>query len=268
MPLTNSPALQDYFGEVSLGNVPGHSAVNKFGYAPAGAQTTATDVWDRANATPTQPVWLAPTAANKHTIKSSSAADVSGSTGTTSVTVWYLPDWDTAEASETVTGDINTGVEMNNTAVIINRMKANAQSTTTSPGVNAGTITATAAAPSATTISAVILPENGQTEMAIYGVPSTQKALLYSWHGKLDKASGAAGSVDFVLRLNENPNVQTVAFVRKDDLSVQSTGDNSDSNEHRPPPQFPGPCIIKVQALASANDLDVKAGFDLVLVEN
>ena len=266
MGYANKRALADFFGEIALGNIANRKSVNKFGAAPTGVQTTATDIWDRADATPTQSIWLAPTAARIHTIASTSAEDDTGQTGIDTVIVYYLPDWDTAEASETVTGDINTGIAMNNAAVIIHRMKVVPQATTTGTGGNIGTITATAATDA--TITAAILPGNGQTEMAIYGVPSTQDALLYRWSAQIDKSSGTVGSIDFQLRVNENPNVQTLAFLRKDDISVQSTGTSSRERNYTAPTKFSGPFIMKVQGNGSANDLDAEAEFDLVLVNN
>ena len=258
----------DYFLEVSKGNIPGHTAVGKFGEAPSGIQTSPTDIWSRADTTPTQQIWLAPTAANTHTIKSDSAADVSGGTGTTSVTVFYLPDWDTAEASVTVTGDINTGVSMGVSCVMINRMVALPQSTSTGPGPNKGTITATAAAPSATTITSAILPEEGQTEQAIYGFPSGYKVYIDRWSGGIDKSTGAAASADFQIRFNPNPDVQTLAFIRKRDSSVQSTGTSKFENRYKHDNQLTGPGIVKIQAIASAADVDGYSEFDLILVKD
>ncbi len=258
----------DFSLEVAKGNIAGHTSINKFGAAPSGLQTTATDVWVYANAATTQSIWLAPTAANTHTISSDSASDVSGGTGTTSVTVYYLPDWDTAETSVTVTGDINAGVSMEVDCVMINRMVALPQSTTTAPGPNKGTIIATAAAPSATTITAVILPGDGQTEQAIFGFPSTQTAYMTRWAVGIDKNIGGVATADFQIRFNPNPDVQTVAFQRKQDVSVQSTGTNSIEKVYSGRPKFDGPGIIKVQGIASANDLDAHADFDLILVED
>ena len=100
---------KDNFGDSSLdaaaGNIDGVSTVNKYGVAIAGIQTSATDIWDRADLTPTQQIWLAPTAARIHTIASTSVNDTTGGTGANSVIISYLSDWDTAETTETVTGD-------------------------------------------------------------------------------------------------------------------------------------------------------------------
>ena len=263
--MTNRSYL-NYHEEVALGNNQHKFPIYKFGAAPSGIQTTATDIWARANATPTQSIWLAPTAARIHTISSDSASDVSTGTGTTSVTVYYLPDWDSRETSETVTGDIDTGVAMTNSAVTINRMIANPQATTTAVGVNAGTIIATAA--SDATISAVILPNEGQTQQAILGFPSIQTLLLYDWVVGIDKATGAVASADFQLRFNADPETAILSFRRIGDLSAQSTGSNGVSESFRIPRALAGPGILKVQGIASANDLDGEASFTGVLVDN
>jgi hypothetical protein len=259
-------ALNDYFGEVALGNIAGRKSVNKFGAAPSGVQILETDIWDRADAAVTQRVWLAPTAARIHTIASTSAQDDVGGTGVSTVDVYYLPDWDTAEAVERVSGNLNGGIAMTNAAVIIHRIECVPQATTTA-GVNAGTITATAAAPD-NTITAAVLPGNGQTEMAIYGIPSIQSLLVYNWMGQVDKSQGATSTIDFLLRVNPNPNVQTLAFLRKDDITVQSTGTSSNQKDKKPPICIAGPAIIKVTGQGSVNDLDAEASFDLIVADN
>ena len=60
---------------IAVGNVSGVSCAHIYGHAPIGVQTTTTDIWDLANDTPTQSVWLAPTAARTHAVVSGSAND-------------------------------------------------------------------------------------------------------------------------------------------------------------------------------------------------
>jgi len=258
--------LLHYFSELAMGNIAGRTKVNKFGAAPLGVQTTDTDIWDRADATPTQSIWIAPTQARVHAVVSSSSDDIDGGLGAYSVIVYGLTDWGTAEVNETVTMSGATPINTINSYVIIHRMKCVGGANTTNIGVNAGTITATAAVDG--TVTAVILPGNGQTEMAIYGVPSVQTALLYRWSAQIDQASAQARTVDFQVRVNENPDVQLSGFLRKDDISVQSNGTSSRERNFTIPPKFPGPCIIKISATGSANDLDAEAEFDLELVTN
>jgi len=251
---------------IARGLVPGITRINKFGAAPMGIQTTATDIWSRADATPTQQIWLAPTAARIHAIVSSSVADAAGGTGAASVVLFGLKTWDSPESSETVTLTGTTPVNTANSYVIIHRMRAIAQASTTGVGVNVGTITATAATDN--TVTAVILAGDGQTEMAIYGIPSGYTFYLKRWGCAIDRTGGAATTCDFELRVNESPNIQTVGFVRKDDISLISTGTSGKERVYDIPPSFPGPCIIKVQAIASAADTDGKSGFDGYIVAN
>lgn len=255
----------DFFIEAARGRIAGVTTINKFGLAPSGVQTTATDIWGRADATPTQQIWLAPTAARVHAIVSTSASD-DGSpagVGARTVKVYGLTSWSTAETSETVTLDGTTPVNTANSYVIIHRMKV---LTSGGTSINVGTISATAATDS--TVTAIILPGNGQTEMAIYGIPSIQSAFLLRWSAAVDQSGGATATVDFRLLVNENPDVQTVNFLRKDDMAVQSTGSSNCDRNYGSPPKYAGPCIIKVQAIGSAADIDAKSGFDLLLINN
>lgn len=255
----------DFGLNVSRGLVSGITAVNKFGRAPSGIQTSATDVWSRADATPTQQIWIAPTTARIHAIVSSSASDVAGSTGATSVTVAGLTSWATAEVSETVTLDGVTPVNTVNSYVIIHRMIANASSTTTNVGINVGTITATAATDG--TITAVIGVSQGQTQMTIYGVPSTQTFYLTRYFASIND-SAASTRVDVQIRVNENPNTQRLAFINKRDIQLSNQGSSAVSRDLGIPVKLSGPCIIKMQGVANTTDIDCSAGFDGYLITN
>ena len=250
----------DYNHEVDAGRVDGTRSVRKFGRAPSGVQQTATDIWDRADAATLQQVWVAPTAARIHTIASTSAADTTGSTGANSVIISYLPDWDTQELTETVTGDLNAGIAMTASAVIIHRMKVVPQSTSTS--INVGIITATAAVDG--TVTAQINAGEGQTQMAIYGVSSLSKAFVDFWYGDINKASGVAAHINYSLLVNTAPDVVLPVFTVKSTRGVQSTGSSSPTKWDEPT-IITGPCIIKVQGIASANDVEGSAGFKLKL---
>lgn len=255
---------RDFGLEVARGRVTGVTSVNKFGSAPDGIQTTITDIWSRANAAVTQQIWLAPTAARIHAIVSSSASDDGDpvGVGARTIRVYGLKTWDLAETSEDITLNGTTPVNTANSYVIIHRMKVLTSGATS---INVGTITATAATDS--TVTAVILPGDGQTEMAIYGVPSTQSFYLTRWSAAVAK-NATAVYCSFQLRVNENPDVQTTNFIRKNDLSVLSTGSTNVEKVFTNPIKYSGPCIIKVQAEGSANDIDGKSGFDGYLVNN
>lgn len=253
----------DFGLEAARGNISGVTTVNKFGASPDGIQTTPTDVWSRADAAVTQQVWLAPTAARIHAIVSTSTSDdgAPAGVGAQTIRVYGLKTWDLAETSEVVTLNGTTPVNTANTYVIIHRMKV---LTCGASGPNVGIISATAATDG--TVTAIIAAGDGQTEMAIYGVPSTQSLYITRWACSIAKAT--AGYINFELRVNENPNVQTTAYLRKNDMAVVSTGTGNAEKIFHVPPKYAGPCIVKVIGYANANDTDAKAAFDGYLVTN
>ena len=253
--------------EIALGNVPGKGAVNKYGRSTNVDNGIATDIWDKAIAGGSnQPIWLAPTAARIHTIASTSAQDDTGGTGVDTVEVFYLLDWDTKEKSEVITGDISAGIAMGEAAVIIHRIKSTPQATTLNN--NVGTITATAASDG--TVTAQINPNEGQTQMAIYGIPSIQKAEMNLFYGSVLRANLATNEqhADFILFFNPNPEVQTVSFLVKHTIGCGTRAGSPFQHEYDPPNVFSGPGIFKMQSVGSANNLDISSGFDLILVDN
>lgn len=247
---------------VARGAVSGYSAVHKFGEAPKGVQTTATDIWDRADAAPTQQIWLAPTQARTHTIASTSANDTSGDIGARTVMIFGLKDWDTAEVNEAVTMNAASPPVTSNSYVIIYRMRVITSGATS---VNIGTITATATTDG--TVTATIRPNEGTTHMAIYGWPSTQILYLIDWSGSINKSSGAVGTINFRLMYNPEPDTQLNHFSVRREKGVQSTG-TSDTVWPLNYLELAGPGIIKIQGIASAADIAGSGGFDGILVDN
>lgn len=255
---------RNFLIQVAAGLIPGYSSINKFGAAPDGIQTTATDIWSRADSTPTQQIWVAPTAARVHAIVSSSTSDDGdpAGVGARTLRIYGLTAWNADEVNEDITLNGTTPVNTANSYVIIHRMKVLTSGATS---INVGTITATAATDS--TITAVILPGDGQTEMAIYGVPSTKDAYLMRWSCGIDKVAAQTVSADFRLLVNETPTTNLTNFLRKDDISLQSVASSIHSRIYGVPPKYAGPFIIKIQAIGSAADIDGESGFDLVLVD-
>ena len=259
-----------YFGttdfglEVARGRVTGITRVNKFGAAPDGVQTTATDIWTRADSAATQQIWLAPTAARQHAIVSSSASDDGDpvGVGARTIRVYGLTAWNAAETSEDITLNGTGAVNTVNSYVIIHRMKVLTSGATS---INVGAITATAATDN--TVTAVIGIGDGQTEMAIYGVPSGYTFYLKRWGAAIGKGNTTV-SANFKMLVNENASTQTKNYLRKDDVNLVSTGTSGVSRVYDIPPSFAGPCIIKIQAFASAADTDATSGFDGYIVAN
>ena len=254
----------DFFLNVARGLVSGMRSVQVWGHAPSGAQTTITDIWDRADAVPTQQVWLAPTAARVHAIVSTSASDDGNpvGVGARTVTIYGLTSWSTTEVSETVTLNGVGAVNTVNSYVIIYRMVV---STFGASGPNVGTITATAATDA--TVTAAILPGAGSTEMAIYGIPSTQTAYLTKFHASINDALATA-RVDFYGKIIPDPANFPAVSVTGRTFCLTNSGTSTYDEEFIPPLKIAGPAIIKLSGIGSAADIDAAGGFDLIIVDN
>jgi len=248
--------------EIAEGVIPGHKSVNKFGFTPNADSGIPTDVWDAA----AQPIWLAPTAARVHAIVSTS--DVDGKTGAPTaagartVQVYGLVDWDTAESSEIVTLDGTTPVNTGSAYVIIHRMKV---LTSGASGPNVGIISATAAADA--TVTAYIQAGVGQTLMAIYGIPSTQKAYMTQFYVTLERDSPTGAAAEGRLLYTMDVATSPTIFITKHTFSL----DNDDPevlHPFNPYNGFTGPGIFKLQITSDAADTESNAGFDLILVDN
>lgn len=253
---------RDFFIEATKGKIANTTTEAKFGRNVEVASGTTADVWDGGNVGNVSLIWLAPTAARIHTIASTSANDDTGGTGANSVKISYLADWDTAETTETVTGDLNAGIAMNNAAVIINRMEVIPQATATT--INAGVITATAATDN--TITAQIEVGEGQTQMAIYGIPSTQTAYIGRLYANTNKSAGASGFIDMTLLVNTAPDTNPITFITKHTFGLTTDGTSAFTILYHIPKKIPGPAIIKVQGSSDSNKMDLSAGFDLTIV--
>ena len=265
--------LQQQSGlEIALGNVAGMTSIDKYGENTDIDADVRADIWDGGKTTGALPagtslIWLAPTAAAKHNITSTSGSDdgapVGG--GARTLRIFGLQDWDTAEVNEDITLNGTANVLTANFYVIIHRMEV---LTSGGTSINVGTITATATAPSATTVTARIEAGQGQTHMAIYGVPSIQKALMNLFYASFQKSGGQTAVADIFLKVNTNPNVQTVNFVQKHSDGLLSVGSSRFTHPFDPPKLFSGPAIIKLQCLSGTANIDISAGFDLTIVDN
>ena len=243
---------EDFFVETALGHMPGYVSVQKFGRNTDVDTASVEDVWDGGG------THVAPTEARVHNIASTDANDTSAGTGARTIQVYGLTDWDTAETSEAITLDGVSDVATTNSYVIIHRMKVLTKGAT---DVNVGTITATAVTDA--TVTAQINPSQGQTQMAVYGVPSVQVAIVSQIYSNVLKLSGTV-SVDNKLLVNPEPDVELTNFITKHTFTSTNSIGNVQVNFNSPK-VFSGPCIIKMQADVSANNTDIGAGFDAIL---
>jgi hypothetical protein len=254
--------VYDFEMDLARGYVPDHSLVQKFGRAPNGLQTTATDLWPRADSTPTQQIWLAPTAARVHAIVSSSAND-DGSpvgTGARTIRVTGLTSWSAVEVSEDITMNGTTPVNTVNSYVMINRMVV---LTSGASGPNVGTITATAATDS--TVTALISVGYGQTQQTPYGIPSNQTLFVKSYSTSINDGT-ATVRADVSFLVNPFPDVQPTVFINKYHTEANNSGTSRVVKEWFGFLKVPGPAICKIQCICSAADVDAAGGFDGVLV--
>jgi hypothetical protein len=260
--------------EVSKENVAGHYTVNKFG-SSSFIQETLTDVWDRD----IDHTWLAPTDARIHQIESTSDEDAYGDgdnpegDGARSIRVYGLQTWDAIETFEDVhldgIDDDTNPVYTVESYVIIHRMKV-LTTGSTGPFAQAGLIEATAAAPDNTVTAQIAFPK-GQTQMAIYGVPSSQIFYMNHFKASIAHTSLAPTVADssgvVILQSTDIVNNKT-AYMFKHTAAVQDNGSTSISVPFDPPKIFEGPCIIKMAMVASKEDAFCDASFDGILVDN
>lgn len=254
---------KDFGLEAALGNVSGYSTINKFGVALDADNGIATDIWDGADGALSTDVWVPPTQARVHDIVSTSAIDVSTGLGCQTLRVYGLTDWDTAEVSEDIAMNGVTNVPTVNSYVIIHRMKGLTFGGNT--GSNTGTITATAQTDA--TITAAIQPLQGQTLMAIYGIPSTQTlAITTLFQQGLRSGGGGAFLADGTLLVKENADLATGEFITKERWVF---GDAFPFVRiYGVPKMVTGPAIVKLQVLTDANDVAVTGAFDAYVVDN
>ncbi len=249
--------------EIPAGNIPGKSSVNKFGRATK-VDAVLTDVWDRANAIDLQPAWPVPTVAQQMIIVSTLAADTNLLPGGAwQIELFGLQTWNSAETSEVINLNGVIPVLSLNTYVIVHRIKL---VPVAGSAINAGDISCFAALDGVFT--AQINAGQGQTQMAVYGVPSIETHYLTCFYANMNKSTPAAGSTDIQLVVNEAANFQPPVFVVKGTQAILSTGTSLFRHCFEPYFRIPGPAIVKIQATGSALNQDISAGFDIIKVTN
>ena len=196
---------------------------------------------------------------------STSDEDSTGNSGALTIQIYGLTSWDSKEVSEVITMDGTNAVNTDSAYVIIHRMKVLTNGGT---NINTGVITATAATDG--TVTAQINTGQGQTQMAIYGIPSTQTAYATCYYFSLHDSANPSNSAfaDVNLLVNPTPDNTLSTFLTKHTQGVSTFGTSYLRHCYTPYFKIVGPAIIKVQSIGSANDLDCSAGFDLILMDN
>ncbi len=189
------------------------------------------------------------------------ANTVSGASART-IRVYGLTSWTEKEANEDIALHGTVSVNTVGSYVIIHRLEVLSEGSTS---INAGVIKATAATDA--TVTAQINALEGQTQMAIYGIPSIQTAYITLYYASIIKAAAATNALaKFVV--NTDPQNELTTFVVKHTKGSETVGNNSIGHEFKPYFKVPGPAIIKVQADAGAANTNVSGGFDVIIEDN
>ena len=255
-----NPVL-DFALEVARGNVSGVACVNGFGHqADLDTAEDPADVW------PTAGLWVPPTTARTHDIASSDANDTAAGSGARTVKVEGL-DAAWALQEETVTMNGTTNVPTASTYVRIFRMRVLTDGTEGQQPQNVGSISATAQTD--VTVTAVIAPGRGQTEMAIYTVPAAKALYLTNFWVSLNRSGVAGSTADFDLLVREDADTANTSWAVKGSVGCETDGANSTQRNWVPYFKVAAKSDIKIQVLeVSANNSDISAGFDGYLVDD
>lgn len=250
---------------VARGLIDGVSSVNKFGRNIEIDAGVTADLWDGGYTLASggeSLIWVAPTQARIHSITSDDGGDTLLGAGARTIAISGLVDWDTPEVTETVEMNGVAGNPTANAYVIIHRMQVLTSGATAR---NIGEINATAAVDG--TITAQVRALEGQTQMVVYGIPSTQTLYMGRLYGNIvrDKATGG---VRYTLKYNPEPQTQLTNFNVKHTFGTMVTGTSALTINYSSPKAFSGPGILKLQCTSSAADMDVSGGFDAVLVDD
>lgn len=244
--ITTNPFL-----ETSRGAISGYDKVDKFGRNSDVDTGAFEDIWD-GGAT-----WVAPTAPRVHNVTSTDASDTSAGAGARTVQVYGL-DADGLLQNEIVTLSGTAIVATSGTYSMVHRIVVRSAGTIAQ---NVGTIQATAVTDA--TVTAQISPEQNQTLMAVYQVPSDKTGYLMSWYSSMNR-NVTTGAAD--VRLLVKPPGEV--FQVKSILGLVGAGGSNFQQKKVFPLSITASSIIKIDAQPSANDTDVSAGFEILLEDN
>lgn len=249
MAITKLPDLpKEFFCEVSQGNIPGVSQMNKFGRNDTVA-TAGEDIWDGGGA------YSFLTGAEKIELTSSGATDTSAGSGAQTVVIIGLNSA-YASASETLSTNGGTAVTSSNTYLRVFRAYV---ATAGDVGANVGRLTLTAAS-TATTV-AQVATANNQTLMAIYTIPAGKTGCLVQVYASVNKRTSAIADIKLWVRPENG------VFQLKHVEAVAQSGSSILTHVFMPYKMYAAKTDIKISAVPSAADSDISAGFDIILVD-
>jgi len=248
--------IVEFYMDVAKGNVPGHSAIYKFGFNSAIA-TTGEDVWAGGGT-----YLFYPDTAHGMVAVCDSSADSVGGAGALTVQVYGL-DSNWSEINETITTAGTDEVALTNKYI---RMYRAIVLTAGSYETNKGAITIKTA--QGDTVGAYIAADDGQTQQAIYTVPAGKSA--YYIDGYVSIKNDDKNGVDASFKLKMRPNTTAAgAWATKDDVSLINIGSSWFSYKYGVPS---GPILektdIKIECYEASAESGATGVFDLVLVDD
>lgn len=244
---------KEFYLEVSKGNIPKHSRVNKTGFNSDIDAGTAEDIIDGGG------TFVQPTAARIHALVSSDANDTAAGTGARTVTVQGL-DTNYAFLSETVVLNGTTPVNTVGSYVMIDFMFI---ATAGSGGTNAGTITATAAV-DATVTAQINIGDYNQAQMAVFQIRDGYKGYINQWQcAMFQNTASSSGTVHLMTK-----EFGGVWRTRRIAL-LNNSGNSRAVQTIHPPLQVSAKTLIKVRCVSvTNNNTSIDASFDLTLVQD
>ena len=242
----------DFYFDVATGDVRGHSSVNKFGGNPDVDSAAVEDIWDGGG------TWNEPSIGQVYTFTSTSADDTAAGAGARTMEIFGL-DSAGALQNETLTLAGTGVVTAVNSYLMIHRMVVRTGLVT---ATNVGTITANANTDG--TVTAQINPGNNQTLMAIYKIPADMDGCMLNFYASLLKATGATATVNVIIKVKPDNEVYQI----KHKQGIIKDGTSQMEHEFFAPNCFEPLSTIKIAADSNVDNVDMSAGFDLILHPN
>lgn len=247
--------ITDPFLMVARGNFVDAESINQFGRNPDIDAGVAEDVWETGG----NYIWQA--TAQTLTIVSTSVNDDGAPAGTG---LWnliiYGLDANFDQVQETVTLDGTTPVVTTQT-FLRTHLAVGFEAGTTLANAGAITATYTTTGDPAFTVPAF----QGRTTIARYTVPAGHTLMVTRVYGSISRTQSGTAELRFVTR--DAGRVDAAALVQGF-AGVHSQGSSWVSIGYTLPAYLPEKTDVKIRATAGANNTDINAGFDAILVRD
>ena len=234
--------------EIAAGKFTGYLPVNKFG-TNGDIDVGTEDIWGVGG------TWIPPTSAGTVALVSTSASDTSAGVGARTVIVNGL-NASYEDTTETVILKGTTSVNTVNSYIIIHSILVE---TAGSGGTAVGDITAKSNGGGTPILGGILIGTN-HSQIAIYQIPSGYTGYMSNYEGGMQ----GGGTLDLKLFIKPFGGVYNL----KGTLALNLTGSSYSKKEFYTPLKITEKSIIKLTGVASANNTEVHASFDLILIKN